>query len=382
MERQPFITATMLSKIRVNADWRALFPALGLEKDETKSKPDDWWAKSPFNPNERHASFHINDKGFCCFSSGETGGTVELVQRVLASRGELLNCFEAGRWMVEHGVSHCDTIQNGKSHAPKPALHETSSAGASGEEKRKPNEPIRQNLVPLLTQQGTHPEFVRRGISEETCRYLRCGVLEAGKSSLAGRIVFQIRGVRPDPDGALKSVILSHMGRALTQEQEDAHGKWLLYGGFSKIQEIYNIDRVLIDADARKQLQDSGHVILVEGAFDVAALVEAGIKNVVASFGAHLAKEQLPVLDLIAQETGVRRVLIWYDRGTVDPAGAKGATGAAELLASAGFQSVPFDWEMAIYSPTRGEVRIPAKITDPGDFSKIQLHWLRQQQMI
>ena len=114
--------------------------------------------------------------------------------------------------------------------------------------------------------------------------------------------------------------------------------------------------------------------MIVEGAFDVAKLVEAGIRNTVASFGAHLADTQLPRLELIGMHLGVRKVLLAYDR---DRAGRDGEERARELLQTAGFEVIGFDWEMTFPSPRRGAVGIPADITDVGKLTVEQVQWLR-----
>ena len=52
------LTAEDLDAVRANPDWQALFAGLGLHKAERKSKPDDWWAFSPFH-DETTPSFHM-----------------------------------------------------------------------------------------------------------------------------------------------------------------------------------------------------------------------------------------------------------------------------------------------------------------------------------
>ncbi len=58
---------------------------------------------------------------------------------------------------------------------------------------------------------------MERGISEETCRYLRCGFFDAKRGALAKRLVFQIAGPSPN---LKERTLLSHMGRATTEKQE------------------------------------------------------------------------------------------------------------------------------------------------------------------
>ena len=356
----PFLTPEALGEIRAATDWPGLLPALGIRCDLRRSKPGELWAHSPFSK-DREASFHVTDKGWYCFATDQGGGALELVQQI-----ERLNCYAAARWLLENGLS---------SYAGPPL----SAAAAAAAADKPVNKPVRQDLLPSLEQ--AHPALERRGISPTTAAYLGCGYLpETSRSPLAGRLVFQVRGVRPGKDGKAAPVILTHIGRALTEEQAVAGGKWHFYEGFHKTQELYNFDRLRLDPEAAAQAQAAGHFLLVEGCCDVARLVEAGVLNAGATFGAHLDEGQLPRLRELAAASGVSRFQIWYDR---DPAGRGGQERAVALInATSGLAAAGFDWEVAFPSPTRGPVKIPETLTDPGEFSGEQLRWLREQGVI
>lgn len=384
----PFLTAEDLREVREHTDWRTLFAALGLTRDPKRSREHDWWALSPLTQ-EKTPSFHINDQGWYCHSTGQGGGAIELVQQVIGTRtGQALTCYEAGRWLLENRLSFLSTLP-ASSPPPSPAVSSAPSTTPAvpprGEKKEKgQNRPIHKTLVPSL--EVEHPELARRGISVETCHYLGCGYLPElradgtpRRSSLKNRIVFQVRGLQEDAEGTLKPVILTHLGRALTPEAIEEE-KWKPYGGFHKTLELYNLDKVILDARAAEQIRQTGQVLVVEGCFDVAKLVEAEIYNAVATFGWSLSEEQCKRLDLIAEHTGARRFLFWYDR---DRAGQAGHEKARELLKeNERFETATFDWEMAFPSPTRGEVKIPPAITDVCEFSVEQLRWLRREGVI
>ncbi len=214
---------------------------------------------------------------------------------------------------------------------------------------------------------------MRRGISGRTCEYLGCGYLAESKGKMKDRIVFQVRGVEADKTGNLHPVTLTHIGRAVSADKIAADGKWWTYPGFQKTLELYNIDHVLLDDRAREQATKTGHVLIVEGCFDVAKLIEAGIFNVVASFGAHLDKDQIPRLELIADQLKVDKFLVWYDR---DKAGNEGQEKAIKLLQDAGFEGMGFDWDVEFNSEKRGAVSITESVKDVCDFSVEQLGWL------
>jgi len=241
------------------------------------------------------------------------------------------------------------------------------------------NLPIRQDLRSVLT--SNHPEFDKRDISKETCKYLGCGYWqsEKSKSPLANRIIFQVRGIEENENGELSPVILSHLGCATDEEQEKESSKWNQYQGFHKNLELYNIDNLLLDERAVEQAKESGKVIIVEGLFDVAKMVESGIYNVVSSFGSHLSENQLQRLELIIRKLEINKILVWYDR---DDAGKAGQEQAIELLKKSSYQAEGFDWEKDFISCIRRKVKIPPGINDVGDFNINQLAWLRERKII
>lgn len=183
---------------------------------------------------------------------------------------------------------------------------------------------------------------------------------------LAERLVFQIGSV--DDNG--NRTILSHMGRATTPEQEEK-GKWRFYRGFNPSQDLYNQDNLLLDQGAIRQMQETGHIVLVEGAFDVAKCVEARIKNVVGTFGARLSEEQAVKLKDILSHAGGSRIAVFYDR---DQAGQKAGLDALALLSEYCIEATAFDWSQSWKGKT-----VPEDIQDPCDFSVEQLGWLRRK---
>lgn len=366
MTKKRFFQPQELSAIRESCDWRRLLDDLGVRADVKKCTQGEFWGYSPFSPAEKTASFHMTDPGiWYCWSSHACapgrdtpgGGVIELVQAVFATRGQILKLNEAAGWIVERGYSDI-------SHVPeKPAMKE--------KEKPEENTPITTDLFPKLTALGSHPAFVQRGIGAATCTYLRCGFLEGTRAMLRNRIVFQIGGLAAD--GQTRT-ILSHMGRALDEEQE-VTGKWLFYKGFNPSLELYNIDNLAQDEEAQRQLHETGHVVLMEGGFDIAKCVEAGIKNVAATFGARLYAPQIAKLKAL----GVKRALLFYDR---DKAGFEGSAQAAELLSEHGVEAAVFDWSHTFTTTAGQAVPIPEDITDPCEFTVGQLRWLRAKGLV
>ena len=188
-----------------------------------------------------------------------------------------------------------------------------------------------------------------------------------------GRWVFQVRGI----DQNLKPVILSHVGRALTDQQAESDGRYWGFPFYKKL-EIYNQDKLLTDPLARKQVAQFG-LVLVEGFFDVAALVSAGCLNVGALMGSHLTAEQIDRLKFIASYMDIQEIRLFLDR---DEAGRKGTQKAVSVLKQNGFAVTVFDWDQKFERPGCPPVGINPSIKDPADMSCTQLKYLRKHEII
>ena len=374
MPTSPRLSNEQLTSIRQNTQWRDLFSALQIEKDPKKSKETDWWGKSPFRPQENTASFHINARGWYCHATSQGGGPIELVQRL----NEGMSCYDAGRWLLKHGVSKvveearngvADTTQQPREEAAEPLQ----------------NPAIRQDLRSQLA--PGHSAFAERGIPDRVLCDLAAGYLDRAPRKnrkpdpMNYRLVFQIRSLRANDAGSLVPVIVGHMGRATSDEQAQEHGKWWTYAGFSKSLELYNVDRVVLGAKALEQARAAGHILVVEGCFDVAKLHAAGVENVVALLGSQASERQLELLELMTEKIGVSRLRLFLDR---DDAGRAGTGAVREALQNAAphLTVESFDWEQSWASAQRAEVRIPDSIADPCDFSVGQLQWLRSEGLI
>ena len=341
-----------------NASWEKVIDVFGLEVDKNRRcKANETWIKSPFT-GENTASLHLNltENIFKDFSSGLGAkvGVLNFCQDLLALRGRAMNCYEVASWMVENGISNLDIrLREVKKHVSEP-------------KKPKENKPIRVDLRRFV--QPQHPELEHRQVSEATCRYLGCGFLPERpngnkQSPLNGRLVFQVRGV--------SGAILTHIGRALTPLQEQTNGKYWSFPFFKKL-EIYNQDKLLSDASAKDQVQRLG-LVLVEGFFDVAVLVESGCLNVGALMGSHMTEQQTSRIKFISSHIKIPKITVFLDR---DEAGVIGAQKTVAMLRKNGFSAEAFDWNQTL-GPSF--VKIPMAIMDPGDMSLRQLKWLRKQ---
>jgi transposase len=356
-----------LPKIWQSASWEKVIEVFGLVVDEKRrSKADEIWIKSPFT-GEKTASLHLHltENIFKDFSSGLGAkvGVLNFCQDLLGLRGQAMNCYEVAAWMVENGISDIDDME---------VSSQEVKWNVQALKEPEENKPVRVDLRPWL--QPQHPELRRRQVSEATCGYLGCGFLPerpngTAQSPLNGRLVFQVRGV-----SGLKPIILTHVGRALTPQQEKTDGKYWSFPFFKRL-EIYNQDKLLLDASARQQVGRLG-LVLVEGFFDVAALVESGCLNVGALMGSHMTEQQMALIKFISSHVPIPKITVFLDR---DEAGITGAEKAVALLRTNGFLAEAFDWNQTFEQSGTDLVKIPDAIRDAGDMSVRQLQWLRTQ---
>jgi hypothetical protein len=311
---------------------------------------------------------HVNlrENIFKDFSSGKGAnvGILNFCQELLSQQGQEMNCYEVADWMVEKGISVVGA-QHRSSQEAQRKEKEKGKGGRGFFRNPDENRPIKVDLRRWL--QSRHPELERRGVSEATCQYLGCGFLPqrppgTSRSALNGRVVFQVRGVSEN-GSHLKPVILTHVGRALTLEQEKTEGKYWGYPFYRGL-EIYNQDKLLLDSFARSQVEHFG-LVLVEGFFDVAALVGSGLLNVGALMGAQMTDKQVTRLKFIGSRVTIPKITIFLDR---DEAGLAGSEKALSLLRNNGISVDAFDWNHA------SEV-----LKDPGDMSASLLKCLRKE---
>ena len=139
-----------------------------------------------------------------------------------------------------------------------------------------------------------------------------------------------------------------------------------------------NQDQLLLDEQARGQVSLFG-LIVVEGFFDVAKLVEAGCRNVVSLTGSNLSGEQIERLMWIHRRIRFDHILLFLDR---DQAGTEGAQKAQQRLDGHDAEVSVFDWHQSIRWDHGQNNLIPQSIQDPADMSTNQLRCLRTQGII
>ena len=373
-ENRYVMSREQLRQVWRNANWHRVIEIFGLEVDTTRRcRPDETWIKSPFT-DERTASLHLSltENTFKDFSSGRGAhvGVLNFCQELLRMQGQDMNCYEVAGWMVKNEISTTET---------SPHRQQNRNGSKRSGQKPKTNNGISVDLRMWL--QTDHPALQQRAVSSATCHYLGCGFLpekngRTAQSPLNGRMVFQIRGIE-HTGSELKPIILAHAGRALNQEQENSDGKYWSFP-FHKSLEIFNQDKLILDALTQQQVKQYG-LILVEGFFDVAALIGAGCLNVGALMGAQITEQQVDRIKVIDSFVKLPKIMMFLDR---DEAGISGTRRSSVLLKKNGFTVEQFDWDQKFNRTGAAPATIPANIRDAGDMTLKQLQWLRQQKRI
>ena len=367
------ISRDQLPQIWQQASWLEVIKVFALQVDHKRSRRDDEiWIKSPFTQEEK-ASMHVSLSAntFKDFSSGKGGGIMQFCRLMLRRQGREMTLFEVAQWMVSEGICTANHLES-QSVCVQRQQGERAAVGSSNTTNPAIEIDLRRYLRP------DHPELHRRGISAATCRYLGCGFLPQRTwaktaSPLNSRLVFQVRGLRENGH-SLQPVILSHAGRALSPEQEACHGKYWSYP-FRKGWEIYNQDHILLDDQAWRQANTFG-LILTEGFFDVAKLVEAGCRNAVALMGSTISAQQIERLVWIHARVRFPRIVLFLDR---DPAGQNGVRQVRERLSLHNLPVSVFDWDQLVPFDGHRAQPIPESIRDPADMSVQHLRTLCSQ---
>ena len=290
----------------------------------------------PFH-SEKSPSFHVNrEKGFFhCFGCGVGGDVFKFVE-------------------LQEKVGFQDAVRHlaGKFGLPIPEQTGRRESHADAEE-REALLKIHERAAAYFHEQLDAPSGRRakrmladRGIGAETIRRLglgyappagelRAALIKAGfgaplllRSGLAlerdnDQLVDRFRGRLMIPIARDSGSIVAFGGRAMMSDQQP---KYLN----SPETSIYTKSRILYGLHLTKgDIRRLGYAVLVEGYFDFAQLVQAGILPVVASCGTALTSPQAQLLRRFTS-----RVILSFDP---DAAGQGAAARSCELLVSEGF---------------------------------------------
>lgn len=200
--------------------------------------------------------------------------------------------------------------------------------------KRKIQQKLAENIGLELPKNAIPFNREWRGISAET--FNEFDAFEHNSPDHIGRIVFPIKGV--------SGKILGFNGRALSPDKQP---KYMITPVNSKFPLFPGIPVPI-----------QGHVILVEGIFDMLNLYDKGLPNAVCAFGTQkLTKEKLTLLKV----QGVSGIDILFDN---DDAGREATIKATELIETAEL--------------TSRVVSLPRHVNDAGELTAQQVLKLKE----
>lgn len=315
-----------------------------------------WKAPCPFH-NETAASFTVSpDKGiFYCFGCQATGDVVSFVAKM-----ENMNQLEALSFIADkRGLSIPDELRE--------------TIGSS-----KQDLEIKERYFLLCKKVALwlHGKFLKsadalayvkkRALTDDTIRLFGIGFFPGGLAEVSGFIkAMQAQGIMLS-DLLDAGIVIQSRGIAHSPFEEriifpikDQMGRFCGFGGRifkegdtrakyynSKESEWFNKRALLFGLDmAKKKIQTTEQVFLVEGYFDAVGMAQAGYTNTVATLGTACTSDHLKIIGRFA-----KHLYVLYDG---DAAGQKAMLRLAEM-----------GWE---YNMELRSIRLPAA-EDPASF--------------
>ncbi len=312
-----------------------------------KKKGNSWVGLCPFHQ-EKTPSFNVvPHKGiFHCFGCGEGGDVFKFIMKVqglgfMEAIKELAG--PAGVTIQERELSP-DERQRLRKRATLYDICEAAAAwysqvllarpeGAPGraylEQRGMTRETIERFRVGYAPAQwtGLLEHLHRRGFPEDLA--VSAGLARRREQGSGAYDFFRGRVMFPILDERQR--VLSFGGRLVQNTGSGDREAPKYFNGIES--DIYHKQRVLYGlSHARAAIQREDRAILVEGYFDVTALAQAGVAEVVATCGTALTTDQLQILRRFSP-----RVVALFD---ADAAGVKAAVRAMPLFADAGMEAL------------------------------------------
>lgn len=282
-----------------------------------------WKGLCPFHQ-EKTPSFTVDEnyQNYRCFGCGEAGDLLSFVQKQ-----ENLDFFESIKKLAEDkGIEvEIDGSESSIDYKSLRACMKTTANFFFNEFKKLPNDhvakkeilnrglTITNNVLYGYAPEGRQTLFKHlkdAGFSEETIVLSGvCGKSEKGNfyDFWQGRLMFFITDITGKPIG--------FSGRKLYET--DNRGKYVNSTDtplFDKGASLYHIDK------AKSKASEDKEMFVVEGQFDVSALVESGLENVVASSGTAFTEKQGMIIRRLVTESGKIVFAFDGDKAGVDAA--------------------------------------------------------------
>lgn len=292
----------------------------------------------PFH-SEKTPSFHVHrDKAFFhCFGCGTGGDVLKFMELQ-----EKLGFQDAVRHLAQRfgvQVPEPDTERNMAAEAEREALLEAHELAV---------EFFRTQLADPSLGHAARAHLAARGVTDETTKLLRLGyappmrdglithlrakgysdalLIRSGlATSLDGRpAIDRFRNRLIIPIARESGSVIAFGARALQPGQQPKYLNSPETSIYSKARTLYGLSL------SKRAIREAGYAVMVEGYFDLAQAVQAGVTPVVASCGTAVSEQQVRLLKRFTS-----KVIVSFDP---DPAGKGASARSGELLLSEGFQ--------------------------------------------
>jgi len=297
-----------------------------------------WKGLCPFH-GEKTPSFHVNgDKGFFhCFGCGVGGDVIKFIElhdKIGFPEAVRLLAGRAGLTIPETE----DSRQDAESRRERETLlkvHEVAAAWFREQLQTPAGAHARRTLVDRAVtvqtidllgigyaptnRDGLKARLIRDGFSPSVL--VRSGLIVEREG---GAIVDRFRNRLMIPIARETGAVIAFGGRAMDPGQQPKYLNSPETAIYVKGRTLYGLHL------SREAISKARHAVMVEGYFDVAQAVQAGITNVVASSGTALTPAQARLLKRFSS-----KVVLSFDP---DVAGKGAAARTSELLVAEGFQ--------------------------------------------
>lgn len=292
----------------------------------------------PFH-SEKSPSFHVNrDKGFFhCFGCGVGGDVFKFLELQ-----EKLGFVDAVKHLAaKFGIPVPEQVGGREAHADaaeREALLKAHERAADYFQRQLAT-PAGRTALRMLQERGISAETIKKlgiGYAPPALDGLKAALGKDGlplplliRSGLAverdnGQVVDRFRGRLMIPIARDAGSIVAFGGRAMEKDQQPKYLNSPETSIYTKSRTLYGLN--LTKGDIRRL----GYAVLVEGYFDFAQLVQAGVAPVVASCGTALTPAQAQLLRRFTA-----KVILSFDP---DAAGQGAAARSCELLVAEGFE--------------------------------------------
>ena len=291
----------------------------------------------PFHA-EKTPSFHVHqDKGFFhCFGCGVGGDVLKFVELQ-----EKLGFQDAVRHLANRvGVQ-----------IPEPTTDRDAAAEAEREALLGIHEAAAGFFMSCLAEasgRAARDHLAARGITADTGDRLGLGCAPPARDGLTahlrargysddllvrsglavsregGPLIDRFRNRLVIPIARDSGTVIAFGARALQPDQQPKYLNSPETGLYSKARTLYGLHL------SKRAIREAGYAILVEGYFDLAQAVQAGVAPVVACCGTALGEQQVRLIKRFTS-----KVIVSFDP---DPAGAGAAARSGELLLAQGLQ--------------------------------------------